>query len=97
MENFIPILLSAGGAAFLTAIITGLKSLSSSKLESEAALMKRLNDAIRDGSEREDALEIAKKKEEDRAEIFRLERDEALEKAARYRRRLIDNGISPEE
>lgn len=97
MENFIPILLSAGGAAFLTALITGLRSLSSSKLESEAALMKRLNDAIRDGSEREDALEIAKKKEEDRAEMFRLERDDALERAAKYRRKLIDSGLPPDD
>lgn len=96
MNNFIAILLSAGGATFLTAIIAGLKSLSSSKMESEAALMKRLNDAIRDGSAREDNLELDKRREEERAEMFRLERDDALEKAAYYRRRLIDHGINPE-
>lgn len=96
MDNFIAILLSAGGAAFLAALINGLKNLANSKLESEAALMKRLNDAIRDGSEREDALEIAKKKEEERSEMFRLERDDALERSARYRRKLLDSGIDPD-
>ena len=95
MDNLIAIMLSAGGAAFLTALITGLKNLSSSRLESEAALMKRLNDAIRDGSEREDELEIAKKIEEERATALRKERDDALEKVARYRRKLIENGINP--
>lgn len=97
MNNFVALLLSAGGAAFLTALITGIRNLSSSKMESEAALMKRLNDAIKDGTSREHDLQVQKNKEEERADLYRRERDMALDLAARYRRILINHGISPED
>lgn len=97
MNNFVALLLSAGGAAFLTALITGIKNLNTSRMESEAALMQRLNDAIKDGTSREHDLQLQKQKEELRAESFRIERDEALDLAAKYRRKLINNGIGPDD
>lgn len=93
MSNVLVLLLSAGGAAFLTAIIAGLRSLSTSRLESEAALIKRLSDSAKTSEESANTERERRERAERYAETLRKERDNALDNAARYRRALIQAGI----
>lgn len=93
MDNFLTLLLSVGGAAFLTAVIQGLKNLSSSKLESESALIQRLNDDAESAREERDEQRARAERSERYAEVLRKEREDALDLAAKYRRALIHNGI----
>lgn len=100
MSNFLVFLLSAGGAAFLTAVIAGLRSLSTARLESEAALIKRLGDSAHSSQNEADRQRERAERAERYAERLRQERDDALDRAARYRRRLIERGVpddAPEE
>ncbi len=97
MNSLIALILSAGGAAFLTALVSGLRSISTTRMESEEALIKRLTtDAT---SAREDAERQRKRAEvaEEAAAVARNERDRALEDRARYRRMLISAGVNPDE
>lgn len=93
MSNFLVFLLSAGGAAFLTAVIAGIRSLSTNKLESEAALIKRLSDSARVSQEEADRQRERAERAERFAEKLREQRDEALDRVARYKRALISQGI----
>lgn len=93
MSNFLVFLLSAGGAAFLTAVIAGIRSLSTSRLESESALIKRLSDSAKSSQEDADGQRARAEREESKNEKLRQERDEAQDRAARYRRALIREGI----
>lgn len=93
MSNFFVFLLSAGGAAFLTAVIAGIRSLSTNKLESEAALIKRLSDSARTAQEDADRQRERAERAERHNEKLRQQKDAALDKAAQYRRLLIQNGI----
>ena len=93
MDNFLGLLLSAGGASFLTAIIMGIKNLSSAKLESESALIQRLNEDAENAREERDEQRARAERAERYAEVLRKEREDALDLSAKYRRILINNGI----
>lgn len=93
MSNFLVFLLSAGGAAFLTAVIAGIRSLSTTRLENEAALIKRLSDSAKSSQEEADGQRERAERAERYAEKLREQRDDALDVAAKYKRRLIDEGI----
>lgn len=93
MSNILVLFLSAGGAAFLTAVIAGLRSLSTSRLESEAALIKRLSDSAKNSQTDADRQRERAERAERYAESLRRERDDALDTAARYRRILIQSGV----
>lgn len=97
MNNLIALILSAGGAAFLTALVTGLRSISTTRMESEEALIKRLSSDAE--SAREDATRQRTRAEtaEEAAAVARSERDRALDERAKYRRKLIDLGVNPDE
>lgn len=95
MSNLLVILLSAGGAAFLTAVVAGLRSLSTTRLENEAALIKRLSDSAISATKEAEAQRTRAIKQEQYSEITRQQRDDALDTAALYRRYLIQNGIDP--
>lgn len=96
MDNFLGLLLSAGGASFLTAIILGLKNLSSTKLESESALIQRLNEDAENAREERDEQRARAERAERYAEVLRKERSDALDLSAKYRRMLIDHGVDLE-
>lgn len=93
MNNFIALLISAGGVGFLSAIIAGIKALSSTRLESDAALFNRLNEDSKKYREGEGVQRERAEQAEQLAATLRMQRDEALDKVSRYRRQLIDNGI----
>lgn len=93
MSNFLVFLLSAGGAAFLTAIIAGIRSLSTTRLENEAALIKRLSDSAKTSQEDADRQRDRAERSERYAEKLRTQRDEALDRVARYKRALIAHDI----
>lgn len=93
MDTFLALVLSAGGAAFVTAVIRGLQSLSSTKLESESALIKRLNDDAESAREERDEQRARAERAEKYGEMLRSERESALDLASKYRRMLIDRGI----
>jgi len=97
MNNFLTILLSAGGAAFLTAVIAGLRNLSTTRLESEAALIQRLNDDAEKSRSEADKQRARAERAERYNETLREDKEDALDKAARYRRLLIENGIKVED
>lgn len=94
MDNFLGLLLSAGGASFLTAIILGLKNVSSIKLESESALIQRLNEDAENAREESDKQRARAERAERFAELKRQELEKALDTAAEYRRMLISQGVS---
>ena len=93
VDNFLPLILSAGGTAFLGAIFKGLQNLNSQKMESESAMIQRLNDAITAGANHEEELQKSLYDCEQRAALLRLERDSALDELARARRKLIEAGL----
>lgn len=93
MNNFLTILLSAGGAAFLTAVIAGLRNLSTTRLESEAALIQRLNEDAENSRVESDKQRARAERAEKYVDTLRQEKEAALDKAAQYRRLLIENGI----
>lgn len=93
MDTFLALVLSAGGAAFVTAVIRGLQSLSSTKLESESALIKRLNDDAESAREERDEQRARAERAEKYGEVIRKEREDALDLASKYRRMLIDRGF----
>lgn len=93
MNDVLVLLFSAGSAAFLTALVAGIRSLRSQRAESEDAIIKRLNDnatiAHRDAS----LQRRAKERAETRAETYREERDDALEENSRLYRIIISAGL----
>lgn len=97
MNNFLTILLSAGGAAFLTAVIAGLRNLSTTRLESEAALIQRLNDDAEKSRSEADKQRARAERSEKYSETLRKDRDDARDDAARYRRMLIEHGVNVED
>lgn len=93
MNDVLVFLFSAGGAAFLAAVVAGIRSLRTSRIESEEALIKRLNDAANQATRDADAQRRRAEKAESVADTLRAERDRALDVAARRRRALIEAGI----
>jgi len=93
MNDVLVLLFSAGGAAFLAAVVAGIKSLRSSRIESEEALINRLNNALKQSEQDVGTQRRRAERSEHYADSLRKERDEALNLAATYRRKLIQAGI----
>ncbi len=93
MNDVLVLLFSAGSAAFLTALVAGIRSLRSQRAESEDAIIKRLNDSA-NSAHRDAAIQRrAKEKAEARADKLReLLEAEQLENS-RYYRIIIAAGL----
>ena len=91
--EILTLLLSAGGAAFLVAVFNGIKSLRSTKSESEAALLSRINEDAEQAHEDADAQRARAIEAEQMSNTLRRQRDEALEKIAMLRRFIIANNL----
>lgn len=91
--EILTLLLSAGGAAFLVAVFNGIKSLRSTKSESEAALLSRINEDAEQAHEDADAQRARAIEAEQMSNTLRRQRDEALEKIAMFRRFIIANNL----
>lgn len=97
MNNFLVILLSTGGAAVLAALFTGIRSLSSSREESEANLFQRLNDDADNARKEAKDQRTRAERAENYNDTLREEKAKEQDLAAKYRRMLIDHGITVEE
>lgn len=97
MSPYLTLLLSSGGVAFLIATFNGIKSLSVSRLESEAALIQRLNDDTERARTEESRQRARAERAERYAELLSIDKNNARDLAAKYRRILIEHGISLEE
>lgn len=80
MNDVLVLLFSAGSAAFLTALVAGIRSLRSQRAESEDAIIKRLNEsaasAHRNASIQQRAREKAEARLEDVREKLAAEQEE---------------------
>lgn len=94
MSPYITLLLSSGGVAFLIATFNGIKSLSVSRLESEAALIQRLNDDTERARAEESRQRARAERAERYAELLSIDKNNARDLAATYRRMLIEHGVS---
>lgn len=97
MNQLIIALLSTGGAAFITAVFLGIKSLREGRLQNEESLIKRINDDARQAHEDAEFQRMRAIRAEAEREEMRRQRDAASESSAKYRRQLIENGITVNE
>lgn len=97
MNDVLVLLLSAGSAAFLTALVAGIRSIRSQKAESEDAIIRRLNDSA-SSAHRDAAVQRRRAERAERTrDEMRDERDDALERVARLERALLKAGVELEE
>lgn len=93
MNDVLVLLLSAGSAAFLTAIVSGIRSLRSQRAESEDAIIKRLNDSA-NSAHRDAAIQRRRAEKAEKArDALREQRDAALEEVSRLIRIIIAAGL----
>jgi hypothetical protein len=93
VNDVLVLLFSAGAAAFLTAVVSGISKIRSQRAESEEAIIKRLNENA-SSAHRDAAMQRkGREKAEARLEIMRVERDAALEESSRLYRYIIDHGL----
>lgn len=97
MNNILVLLFSAGGAAFLTALIAGIRNLRTTRLNTEEALITRLNNALKQSERDADVQRRRAERAERYADQLRGERDSALNQVASLQRRLISAGIDEEK
>jgi hypothetical protein len=97
VNNVLVLLFSAGAAAFITALIAGIKNLRTSRIDSEEVLITRLNNALKQAEREADAQRRRADRAERAADQLRAERDTALDVAAAKSRRLIEAGIDDTE
>lgn len=94
MNEVLVLLFSAGAAAFLTALVQGIRSLRSQRAESEEAIIRRLNESAT-SAHREAMIQ---RRRADRAEVARdvarQERDTAREERARMYLILLEAGLA---
>lgn len=93
MNDVLVLLFSAGSAAFLTALVAGIRSLRSQRAESEDAIIKRLNESA-NSAHRDAGIQRrrADKAEKSRDEM-REERDTVLEENSRLIRIILAAGL----
>lgn len=93
MNDVLVLLFTAGGAAFLTALVSGLRALRSQRAESEDAIIKRLNDSARTAERDAMKQRLLRDRAETARDIAREQRDHALEEVSRLRRIIITAGL----
>lgn len=96
MNQFFPLLLSAGGAAFISALFIGIKSLRDGRMASEESVIKRINQDARQAHEDADIQRERALRAEREREDMRQERDIAREEVARLRQAMIATGVDPD-
>lgn len=96
VRDFLPLLLSAGGAAFITAIFLGIKSLREGRAASEESVVKRLNEDAKQAHADADSQRERAIRAENEREDMRMQRDRANEEVARLRRIMIRSGFDPD-
>lgn len=96
MNEIFPLLLSAGGAAFITATVLGIKTLREGKVAGEESVITRLNNDAKQAHTDADLQRSRAGDAEQRAEAYRVERDAARDTSACLRRELIKNGLDPD-
>lgn len=96
VSDLLPLLLSAGGAAFLSAVILGIKSIREGKTASEESIIKRLNDDAKQAHSDADIQRDRAIRAENEREEMRIQRDQANEVVARMRQRMIRQGLDPD-
>lgn len=94
MNQVLVALLSTGGAAFITALVMGIKSLREGKIANEESIIKRLNDDAKQAHDDADFQRVRAIRAESEREEMRQQRDIANENVSRYRRVLIENHIA---
>ena len=93
MNDVLVLLFSAGSAAFLTALVAGIRSLRSQRAESEDAIIKRLNDNA-SSAHRDAAIQRrAREKAEAKLDAMREKLEAELEENSRLYRLLIAAGL----
>lgn len=93
MNDVLILLFSAGAAAFLTALVAAIKSLRSTKIESEEAIIKRLNESAVN-AHREAMLQRRRaEREENKNDELREENDRLQELAAKRYRIILEAGL----
>ena len=98
MNEILVTLLSTGGAAFLTALVMGIRSLREGKIASEESIIKRLNDDAKQAHDDAEVQRMRAIRAEAEREEMRQQRDRANEAVARYRMILIEHNIEiPED
>ena len=93
MNDVLVLLFTAGGAAFLTALVSGLRALRSQRAESEEAIIKRLNDSANTATRDADNQRSLREKAEAARDLAREQRDRAQEEVSRLRRIIISAGL----
>jgi hypothetical protein len=88
-------LLSTGGAAFLTALIMGVRSLREGKIAGEESIIKRLNEDAKQAHDDAEVQRMRAIRAESEREEMRRQRDIANEEVARMRMRLIQEKVEP--
>lgn len=96
MGDLLPLLLTGGGAAFVTAIFLGIKSLREGRTASEESVIKRLNDDAKQAHSDADIQRERAIRAENEREEMRVQRDKANEEVARLRRGMIRSGLDPD-
>lgn len=98
MDQILVALLSTGGAAFLTALIMGVKSLRDGKIAGEESIIKRLNEDAKQAHDDAEIQRMRAIRAESEREDMRRQRDLANEEVARMRMRLIKQNVElPED
>lgn len=93
MDQVLVALLSTGGAAFLTALIMGIKSLRDGKIAGEESIIKRLNEDAKQAHDDAEIQRMRAIRAESEREDMRRQRDLANEEVARMRMRLIQQDV----
>lgn len=93
MNDVLVLLFSAGSAAFLTALVAGIRSLRSQRAESEDAIIKRLNESAQSAHRDAKLQRLRAEKAEASLDTMRQKRDEILEENSRMRRIIAQAGL----
>lgn len=96
MSEIFQVLFTAGGAAFLSAVFLGLKTLRDGRSAQEDSVTKRLNDDAKQAHDDADAQRDRAIAAQADADQLRVQRDASWNAEARMRRLLIKHGIDPE-
>lgn len=93
MNDVLVLLFSAGSAAFLTALVAGIRSMRSQRAESEDAIIKRLNESASSAHRDAKMQRVRAERAEASRDATRAQRDAALEEVSRLYRIIIAAGL----
>lgn len=91
-ETLITALFGAGGAGMIAGLLNIVRSRQTGKIEREETLIARLDKSNKEHKDRADAAEIRADEAERETRQERIRANKALDKAALFRRMLIERG-----